>query len=259
MGVEVPFHVRIKIQTHSTHTLVQPCAHCQTITCVCVCVCVCVRVCVCVFKYNLANTNSVSTDYHMRSFLIIHIHTCWWGTDSKASCVYVLIALLKHHKALNMDTFWIAGDRDGSQVGFCLSPVTSSQWLFWLSCWLLLHHCHLDLWPHLARGNKNVFCIQIVHRYDFNMKTFTPGINICLEWDAIGIWWLCPANITSSSSRSLRSTKTTKNKRKMIKQMVAKWEVVSRGLLASDWSIWFALCAGWLMAACSPAPATLLV
>lgn len=39
MGVEVPFHVRIKIQTHNIHTLMHPCAHGQTIMCVCVRAC----------------------------------------------------------------------------------------------------------------------------------------------------------------------------------------------------------------------------
>lgn len=33
MGVEVPFHVRIKIQTHNIPTLMHPSAHGQTIVC----------------------------------------------------------------------------------------------------------------------------------------------------------------------------------------------------------------------------------
>ncbi len=49
MGVEVPFHVRIKIQTHNIHTLMHPCALGRQSVCVCVCVCVCLSVCLSVF------------------------------------------------------------------------------------------------------------------------------------------------------------------------------------------------------------------
>lgn len=66
MGVEVPFHVRIKIQTHNVHTHAHAgaCAHAHRCKCVCtqpdnqVCACVCVcmhvHVCVCVCVWCIA-------------------------------------------------------------------------------------------------------------------------------------------------------------------------------------------------------------
>lgn len=130
MGVEVPFHVRIKIQTDNIHTLMHPCAHGQTITCACVCESEqeCVRACV----YAL--------------FLQIPGKCIFTPTDE----LYLFARVLQWLRGVTM---FLCASRIGTHIrvkirahfelhqmlkDFCLSPVISSQWVRVLTGIILL-------------------------------------------------------------------------------------------------------------------------